>query len=155
MDLTINFYRRNYIEGLFLSSGVFKDPDTTMERLVRVAKKLREEEHFNGYIHLKTIPGASELLVHQAGLYADRLSINLEIPTKEGLKLLAPEKDHKQMIAPMQQVKNELAITSLEQKKFKHTPPKQVLIRGFIAEVNVTNLDRAGIDWSIVGGQIS
>jgi len=122
VDLTINFYRRNYIEGLFLSSGVFKDADTTMERLVRVAKKLREEEHFNGYIHLKTIPGASELLIHEAGLYADRLSINLEIPTKEGLKLLAPEKDHKQMVAPMQQVKNELAITSLEQKKFKHTP---------------------------------
>ena len=71
VDLTINFYRRNYIEGLFLSSGVFKDADTTMERLVRVAKKLREEEHFNGYIHLKTIPGASELLIHEAGLYAD------------------------------------------------------------------------------------
>ena len=122
VDLTINFYRRNYIEGLFLSSGVFKDPDTTMERLVRVAKKLRLEERFNGYIHLKTIPGASDILIHEAGLYADRLSINLEIPTKEGLKLLAPEKDHKQMLVPMQQVKNELAITALEKKKFKHTP---------------------------------
>ena len=77
VDLTINFYRRNYIEGLFLSSSVFKDADTTMERLVRIAKKLREEEHFNGYIHLKTIPGASEQLIHEAGLYADRLSINL------------------------------------------------------------------------------
>ena len=96
VDLTINFYRRNYIEGLFLSSGVFKDADTTMERLVRVAKKLRTEERFNGYIHLKTIPGASEHLIREAGLYADRLSINLEIPTKEGLKLLAPEKNHDQ-----------------------------------------------------------
>lgn len=122
VDLTINFYRRNYIEGLFLSSGVFKDPDTTMERLVRVAKKLRLEERFNGYIHLKTIPGASETLIHEAGLYADRLSINLEIPTKEGLKLLAPEKDHQQMLTPMQQLKNELAIHSVEKKKFKHTP---------------------------------
>jgi len=122
VDLTINFYRRNYIEGLFLSSGVFKDPDTTMERLVRVAKKLRLEERFNGYIHLKTIPGASETLIHEAGLYADRLSINLEIPTKEGLKLLAPEKDHQQMLTPMQQLKNELAIHSIEKKKFKHTP---------------------------------
>nr|WP_314559012.1 putative DNA modification/repair radical SAM protein [uncultured Capnocytophaga sp.] len=122
VDLTINFYRRNYIEGLFLSSGVFKDANTTMERLVRVAKKLRLEERFNGYIHLKTIPGASEDLIYEAGLYADRLSINLEIPTKEGLKLLAPEKDHQQMVAPMQYVKNELAITALEKKKFKHTP---------------------------------
>jgi putative DNA modification/repair radical SAM protein len=93
-----------------------------MERLVRVAKKLRLEERFNGYIHLKTIPGASETLIHEAGLYADRLSINLEIPTKEGLKLLAPEKDHQQMITPMQQLKNELAIHSVEKKKFKHTP---------------------------------
>ena len=122
VDLTINFYRRNYIEGLFLSSGVFKDANTTMERLVRVAKKLRLEERFNGYIHLKAIPGASEDLIYEAGLYADRLSINLEIPTKEGLKLLAPEKDHQQMVAPMQYVKNELAITALEKKKFKHTP---------------------------------
>ena len=122
VDLTINFYKRNYIEGLFLSSGVFKDANTTMERLVRVAKKLRLEERFNGYIHLKTIPGASEDLIYEAGLYADRLSINLEIPTKEGLKLLAPEKDHQQMVAPMQYVKNELAITALEKKKFKHTP---------------------------------
>ncbi|AVM50647.1 putative DNA modification/repair radical SAM protein [Capnocytophaga sp. oral taxon 878] len=122
VDLTINFYKRNYIEGLFLSSGVFKDANTTMGRLVRVAKKLRLEERFNGYIHLKTIPGASEDLIYEAGLYADRLSINLEIPTKEGLKLLAPEKDHQQMVAPMQYVKNELAITALEKKKFKHTP---------------------------------
>ena len=122
VDLTINFYRRNYIEGLFLSSGVFKDPNTTMERLVRVAKKLRLEERFNGYIHLKTIPGASDELIREAGLYADRLSINLEIPTKEGLKLLAPEKDHKQMLSNVEFVKNELAINTIEQQKYKHAP---------------------------------
>ena len=122
VDLTINFYRRNYIEGLFLSSGVFKDPNTTMERLVRVAKKLRLEERFNGYIHLKTIPGASDELIREAGLYADRLSINLEIPTKEGLKLLAPEKDHKQMLSNVEFVKNELAINTIEKKKYKHAP---------------------------------
>lgn len=122
VDLTINFYRRNYIEGLFLSSGVFKDPNTTMERLVRVAKKLRLEERFNGYIHLKTIPGASDELIREAGLYADRLSINLEIPTKEGLKLLAPEKDHKQMLSNVEFVKNELAINTIEKQKYKHTP---------------------------------
>ena len=122
VDLTINFYRRNYIEGLFLSSGVFKDPTTTMERLVRVAKKLRLEERFNGYIHLKTIPGASDELIREAGLYADRLSINLEIPTKEGLKLLAPEKDHKQMLSNVEFVKNELAINTIEKQKYKHAP---------------------------------
>lgn len=122
VDLTINFYRRNYIEGLFLSSGVFKDPNTTMERLVRVAKKLRLEERFNGYIHLKTIPGASDELIREAGLYADRLSINLEIPTKEGLKLLAPEKDHKQMLSNVEFVKNELAINTIEKQKYKHAP---------------------------------
>ena len=122
VDLTINFYRRNYIEGLFLSSGVFKDPNTTMERLVRVAKKLRLEERFNGYIHLKTIPGASDELIREAGLYADRLSINLEIPTKEGLKLLAPEKDHKQMLSNVEFVRNELAINTIEKQKYKHAP---------------------------------
>ena len=122
VDLTINFYRRNYIEGLFLSSGVFKDPNTTMERLVRVAKKLRLEERFNGYIHLKTIPGASDELIREAGLYADRLSINLEIPTKEGLKLLAPEKDHKQMLSNVEFVKNELAISTIEKQKYKPAP---------------------------------
>src|SRR3954465_15297894 len=80
VDLTINFYRRNYIEGLFLSSGIFKNADFTMERLVRIAKKLRQEHHFNGYIHLKAIPGSSEELLKQAGLYADRLSVNIEMP---------------------------------------------------------------------------
>ena len=102
VDLTIEFYRRNYIEGLFLSSGVVRNPDYTMERLVRVAKDLRLIHRFNGYIHLKSIPGASRELVNEAGLYADRLSVNIEIPKEENLKLLAPEKDHR--------------------KKFRHTP---------------------------------
>lgn len=122
VDLTINFYRRNYIEGLFLSSGIFKDADTTMERLVRVAKKLRTEHKFNGYIHLKSIPGASDELMKEAGLYADRLSINLEIPTTAGLKLLAPEKSHDQMIKPMGFIKNELILYKEEKKIFKSVP---------------------------------
>ncbi|MEZ4854268.1 putative DNA modification/repair radical SAM protein [Flavobacterium sp.] len=122
VDLTINFYRRNYIEGLFLSSGIFKNPDYTMERLVRVAKKLRLEHKFNGYIHLKTIPGASDELMREAGLYADRLSVNLEIPTESGLKLLAPDKNHQQMIKPMGFVKNEIIQYKDEKKKIKSTP---------------------------------
>ena len=122
VDLTINFYRRNYIEGLFLSSGIFKDADTTMERLVRVAKKLRTEHRFNGYIHLKSIPGASDELMKEAGLYADRLSINIEIPTEKGLKLLAPDKSHAEMMKPMDFVKNELILYKDERKIFKKIP---------------------------------
>ena len=122
VDLTINFYRRNYIEGLFLSSGIFKDADYTMERLVAVAKKLRLEEKFNGYIHLKSIPGASDELMREAGLYADRLSVNIEIPTVSGLKLLAPEKDHKDFLKPMAKVKNEIIQYKSEKKLIKSTP---------------------------------
>jgi putative DNA modification/repair radical SAM protein len=97
VDLTINFYRRNYIEGLFLSSGIFSSPDFTMERLVLIAKKLRTEHSFNGYIHLKAIPGASEELLKEAGLYADRLSVNIEMPTEKSLQLLAPDKKREDM----------------------------------------------------------
>ncbi|WP_028376677.1 putative DNA modification/repair radical SAM protein [Leeuwenhoekiella sp. MAR_2009_132] len=122
VDLTINFYRRNYIEGLFLSSGIFHNPDYTMERLISVAKKLRLEENFNGYIHLKSIPGCSDELMREAGLYADRLSINIEIPTVSGLKLLAPEKDHKDFIKPMEKVKNEIIQYKAERKIIKSTP---------------------------------
>ncbi len=122
VDLTISFYRRNYIEGLFLSSGIFKSPDHTMERLIRVAKKLREEENFNGYIHLKSIPGASDELMREAGLYADRLSVNIEIPTKSGLKLLAPDKKHEDFMKPMEKVKNEIIQYKSESKLIKSTP---------------------------------
>src|SRR6187402_192692 len=100
VDLTINFYRRNYIEGLFLSSGIFKNPDHTMERLVRIAKKLRTEHRFNGYIHLKTIPGCSQDLMNEAAQYADRLSVNIELPTEQSLKALAPDKSRADIIKP-------------------------------------------------------
>ncbi|GEQ86880.1 putative DNA modification/repair radical SAM protein [Patiriisocius marinistellae] len=122
VDLTINFYRRNYIEGLFLSSGIFKDADYTMERLIAVAKKLREEENFNGYIHLKSIPGASDELMREAGLYADRLSVNIEIPSVKGLKLLAPDKNRADFIKPMEKVKNEIIQYKNEKKLIKSTP---------------------------------
>lgn len=122
VDLTINFYRRNYIEGLFLSSGIFKNADYTMQRLIQVAKKLRLEENFNGYIHLKSIPGASDELMRQAGLYADRLSVNIEIPTISGLKLLAPDKKHEDFVKPMTKVKNEIIQYKEEKKIIKSTP---------------------------------
>jgi putative DNA modification/repair radical SAM protein len=95
VELTIEYYRRNYIEGLFLSSGVVRNADYTMERMVAVAKDLRTLHKYNGYIHLKAIPGASPELMAQAGLYADRLSVNIEIPSEERLKLIAPQKDYK------------------------------------------------------------
>lgn len=122
VDLTMQFYRRNYIEGLFLSSGIFKNADYTMERLVKVAKTLRLEHHFNGYIHLKTIPGASKELMHEAGLYADRLSINMEIPTKSGLALLAPEKNHDDMKRPMKDVQEQIIVFKESRKQHKHAP---------------------------------
>jgi putative DNA modification/repair radical SAM protein len=93
VTLTIDFYRRNYIEGLFLSSGIIKNADYTMEQVVAVARKLREEHHFKGYIHLKTIPEADDALIAEAGRYADRLSINIEVPEEDSLAKLAPEKD--------------------------------------------------------------
>lgn len=122
VDITINFYRRNYIEGLFLSSGIFKNADYTMERLVRVAKTLRLKHGFNGYIHLKIIPKASHELVKAAGLYADRVSVNMEIPTASGLKLLAPEKKHDDMIQPMTVVKQEIQSFKDSKKHLKTTP---------------------------------
>lgn len=122
VDLTINFYRRNFIEGLFLSSGIFKNADYTMERLVRVAKKLRTEHNFNGYIHLKTIPGASEELIKEAGLYADRLSVNIELPTDASLQQLAPEKSLKQALTPMGNISKLIIQHREEKKQLKHAP---------------------------------
>lgn len=122
VDLTINFYRRNYIEGLFLSSGIFKDSDYTMERLVRVAKKLRQEHKFNGYIHLKTIPGASEELIKEAGLYADRLSVNIELPSDASLQQLAPEKNYAEILLPMGAISQQLVQSKEEKKLFKSAP---------------------------------
>ena len=122
VELTMNFYRRNYIEGLFLSSGIFKNADYTMERLVRIVKKLRNEERFNGYIHLKTIPGASEELLKEAGLYADRMSINLEMPTESGLKLLAPEKSHDDVKKPLGYIQRSITEFSSEKGLIKSVP---------------------------------
>ena len=122
VDLTINFYRRNYIEGLFLSSGIFTNADYTMERLVLVAKKLRTEHNFHGYIHLKTIPGASEDLMKEAGLWADRLSVNVEMPTEKSLALLAPDKKREDMIKPMQYLKTAIIANREEKKIFKKAP---------------------------------
>lgn len=125
VDLTINFYRRNYIEGLFLSSGIFKSADYTMERMLQVVKKLRLEENFNGYIHLKTIPGASQEIIHEAGLYVDRMSINLEMPTAEGLKKFAPEKSHGEVQKDLGIVRDKL-IQFTDERKLIKTVPKFV-----------------------------
>jgi putative DNA modification/repair radical SAM protein len=121
-DLTISFYRRNYIEGLFLSSGVMVSPDFTMERLIAVARKLRYEHGFHGYIHMKAIPGANPDLVHQAGLLADRLSVNIEIPSENYLRLLAPEKDFSSVFNPMNQIHSQIITHKDDRKKFRHTP---------------------------------
>lgn len=116
-ELVIGFYRRNYIEGLFLSSGILKSPDYTMELICKTLKMLREVHHFHGYIHVKAIPGADERLIELAGYYADRMSVNLELPTAESLKALAPNKSRKAILTPMRQVqlrreenKNELML---------------------------------------------
>ncbi len=122
VDLTIEFYRRNYIEGLFLSSGVVRTPDYTMERLVGVAKVLRTVHRYNGYIHLKSIPGASEELVHEAGLYADRLSVNIEIPNERSLQLLAPEKNFQSVFAPMNYIRQGILQSAEDRKKYRHAP---------------------------------
>jgi putative DNA modification/repair radical SAM protein len=122
VDITIGFYRRNYIEGLFLSSGVIKNPDYTMERMMLVAKKLRTEERYNGYIHLKAIPGASEELIHEAGLYADRMSVNIEIPSNPELKRLAPEKNHQSVLQPMGLIKTGILESKEERRKYRKAP---------------------------------
>jgi len=120
--LTMDFYRRNYIEGLFLSSAVCNNADYTMERMIAVVKLLREREGFNGYIHLKGIPGTSEELLHQAGRFADRMSMNLELPTKKSLKLLAPQKSTQQITAPMHYLKNKIEETKTLQQQYRKAP---------------------------------
>ena len=122
VGLTIEFYRRNYIEGLFLSSGVVRSPDHTMERMVRVLRDLRQVHRFNGYIHMKSIPGASKELVHQAGLYADRLSVNIEIPSEPNLRYLAPEKDHESVYLPMRYIQEGVAENREDRRKFRYAP---------------------------------
>ena len=120
--LTIQFYRRNYIEGLFLSSGVVKSPDITMELLYQTLYKLRTEYHFQGYIHVKAIPGASPELIEKVGYLADRMSVNLELPTAEGLRVLAPQKKRAGMLAPIQQVQTMRTVNKHEIALYRHAP---------------------------------
>lgn len=122
VDLTINFYKRNYIEGLFLSSAIFKNPNYTMELLLSVVKKLRLEENFNGYIHLKAIPGADEALIKEAGKFVDRMSVNIELPSSSSLKLLAPQKTKENILAPMGIIKNSILENTDLKKNIKSTP---------------------------------
>ena len=121
-DLTINFYRRNYIEGLFLSSGIIKSSNFTMEQMVECARILREDYDFRGYIHLKTIPEADPELIHQAGLFADRVSINVELPTTSGLARLAPDKNESQIEGALAGTKARIIQAKDERKRFKHAP---------------------------------
>ncbi|KLK94017.1 radical SAM protein [Microvirga vignae] len=118
VTLTIEFYKRNYIEGLFLSSGIVRSPDYTMEQMLLVAKKLRREHGFRGYIHLKTIPEASPWLIEEAGLWADRLSINLELPTEQSLERLAPEKDGASIEGAMAQMFERIEEAREERRHF-------------------------------------
>jgi len=120
--LTMNFYRRNYIEGLFLSSGVIKNADYTMEQMIAVAKKLRLEENFNGYIHMKVIPGASRELIHEIGLYVDRVSVNIELAENKALKLLAPDKKPTDISTSMGLIRKNQIQNTEEKKLFKNTP---------------------------------
>jgi len=113
-ELTIGFYKRNYIEGLFLSSGILHTPDYTMELICETLRMLREEYHFRGYIHCKAIPGANPMLVEYAGWYADRMSVNLELPTNEGLRSLAPNKTRKNILGPMRQIQEGIKESRLE-----------------------------------------
>ena len=115
--LTMEFYKRNYIEGLFLSSGIIQNSDYTMEQLVDVAKRLRTEQHFGGYIHLKSIPGCDPLLIEQAGRWADRLSVNIELPTEVDLQKLAPEKKKPEIVDAMHEIRQRIDETKAEQAK--------------------------------------
>jgi putative DNA modification/repair radical SAM protein len=121
-DLTIEFYRRNYIEGLFLSSGVVKSPNHTMQLLTKVARDLRTVHKFNGYIHLKSIPGASRDMVYEAGLYADRLSVNIEIPSEQNLKMLAPDKDYQGIFQPMGIIRQGILENKEDRRKYRNAP---------------------------------
>lgn len=120
--LTIEFYRRNYIEGLFLSSGIVKSPDYTTELLIRTAKLLREREHFNGYIHMKGIPGTDPKLLNELGRYVDRVSVNIELPSEKSLHLLAPQKTKQAIMAPMKFFRDSIRENKEERKKFKRAP---------------------------------
>ncbi len=147
-ELTISFYRRNYIEGLFLSSGVLKNPDYTMELLIRCVKLLRENYGFAGYIHLKAIPGADPDLIFQAGRLVDRLSVNLELPSQQSLTLLAPDKSKVSILGPMQRIRD----WSLEYNSHTSRKPQLTLASGAGDHVS-TNLQKPARQSFIPGGQ--
>jgi len=119
VDITINFYKRNYIEGLFLSSAVLKNPNYTMELMLEAVRKLREQENFNGYIHLKAIPGADNYLIERAGKYVDRMSVNIEFPSERSLKLLAPQKERETIIRPMSFISSKIIEGIEDKRKYK------------------------------------
>lgn len=121
-ELVMEFYRRNYIEGVFLSSGVLKSPDDTMQRMVQALRLLRRKHRFYGYIHSKVIPGASRELVYEAGLLADRLSVNIEIPSEANLRMLAPEKSYTSIYAPMRTIAEGILQSKNERQRFRHAP---------------------------------
>ncbi|MHA6533860.1 putative DNA modification/repair radical SAM protein [Paenibacillus sp. BAC0078] len=121
-DLTMQFYRRNYIEGLFLSSGIMRNPDYTTEQLIAALELLRNVYHFGGYIHVKAIPGADDVLLSRLGLLADRMSVNIELPSRESLGLLAPDKSKDSILKPMALIKNKITENSSDLVKYNHAP---------------------------------
>ena len=121
-ELTMGFYRRNYIEGLFLSSAVIQNPDYTTERMIETLRLLREEYRFGGYIHAKAIPGADPLLTHRLGLLADRLSVNIELPSAQSLSRLAPDKGRQAIFTPMKQIRDGITASKQELKLYRHAP---------------------------------
>lgn len=121
-ELTINFYRRNYIEGLFLSSGVLKNPDYTCEQMIEALRILREEYRFSGYIHAKAIPGADNALLTRLGMLADRMSVNIELPSQNSLRLLAPDKSKHSILTPMGYIQNRIQENSRDVVKYRHAP---------------------------------
>lgn len=121
-ELTINFYRRNYIEGLFLSSGVLKNPDYTSERMIEVLRILREEYRFSGYIHAKAIPGTDSTLIAHLGMLADRMSVNIELPSQSSLQMLAPDKSKHSILVPMRYIQNQIQENTTDIIKYRHAP---------------------------------
>ena len=151
VTLTVEFYKRNYIEGLFLSSGIIKSPDYTMELLTRVAKSLRRDHGFRGYIHLKSIPEASPWLIEEAGLYADRLSINVELPTEASLQTLAPEKDGATILNAMAQVAERIVEAKAERRRFSPAGQSTQVIVGADATTDETLIRKSAHLYGSVG----
>lgn len=145
VSLTLNFYKRNYIEGLFLSSGIIRNPDHTMEQLVLVAKTLRHEHGFAGYIHLKTIPEANPWLIEQAGLLADRLSINIELPSADSLARFAPEKKAASITGAMGQMKERIDEAKEDRRKFSPAGQSTQVIVGADATTDAALLNTSAV----------